>query len=144
MANPFIHVELNTTNLGRAKDFYAHLFGWQLNDMKIPGAPLPDESYTIIDPGKTTLSPAGSRSDAKAPSDGVGVGGGMLKHPEPGEPSTWLAYVLVDDVPASVKKARDLGAEVVQDCTEIPGMGWLGLIKDPTGAKLGLWKPKPM
>ena len=32
MANPFVHVELNTADLGRAKDFYGSLFDWQLDD----------------------------------------------------------------------------------------------------------------
>jgi predicted enzyme related to lactoylglutathione lyase len=30
------------------------------------------------------------------------------------------------------------------DVTEVPGMGWLSFIQDPTGAVLGLWKPKTM
>jgi len=25
----------------------------------------------------------------------------------------------------------------------VTGMGWLSFIEDPTGAVLGLWKPKP-
>jgi len=25
---------------------------------------------------------------------------------------------------------------------EVPGAGWLSIIVDPTGAELGLWKPK--
>jgi predicted enzyme related to lactoylglutathione lyase len=30
MANPFVHVELATTDIGKAKSFYAALFDWQL------------------------------------------------------------------------------------------------------------------
>ena len=33
--NPFCHVELNTTDLKKAKDFYGKLFDWKLED--IPG-----------------------------------------------------------------------------------------------------------
>ena len=33
MANPFVHVELNTTDVGKAKDFYGKLFDWKLEDM---------------------------------------------------------------------------------------------------------------
>ena len=33
-----------------------------------------------------------------------------------------------------------LGASIVEDVTEIPGMGWMSIIRDPTGAALGLWK----
>jgi predicted enzyme related to lactoylglutathione lyase len=46
---------------------------------------------------------------------------------------TWLA---------ATEKAKKLGAKIVRDVTEVPGAGWLSIITDPTGATLGLWKPK--
>lgn len=116
MANPFCHVELNTTDLGKAKDFYGKLFDWKLDDM-------PDGSYTMIGVGE-------------------GTGGGMMKHPIPGAPSFWLAYVLVDDIHASTKKAKLLGASVMREVTEIPGYGSFSVLVDPTGAHFALWKPK--
>lgn len=119
MANPFVHVELNTTDVSKAKAFYGKLFDWQLEDVSMG----PSGTYTMIKVGE-------------------GTGGGMLKHPMPGAPSVWLAYVLVDDISASVQKAKSLGATVVKDVTEIMGAGWLSIITDPTGATLGLWKPK--
>ncbi len=33
MANPFVHLELNTTDLKKAQAFYGGLFGWQFQDM---------------------------------------------------------------------------------------------------------------
>lgn len=118
MANPFVHVELNTTDLPKAKAFYSKLFDWQLEDM-----PMPNGTYTMIRVGE-------------------GTGGGMMKHPMPGAPSAWLAYVLVDDIAASTAKAKSLGATVIQDVMEVMGAGWLSIISDPTGAVLGLWKAK--
>lgn len=122
MANPFVHVELSTNDVAKAKSFYGALFDWKLEDVVIPGGP---ETYTIIGVGDT------------------GTGGGMLKHPFPGAPSVWLAYVHVDDIAAATKKARDLGATIARDVTEVPGFGWLAIIVDPTGAELGLWKAAP-
>lgn len=118
MANPFCHVELNTTDLAAAKAFYGKLFDWKLEDV-----PMPTGTYTMIRVGE-------------------GTGGGMMKHPVPGAPSTWLAYVLVDDIGAATQKAKSLGAQVMQDVMEVMGMGWLSIIVDPTGAPLGLWKAK--
>jgi predicted enzyme related to lactoylglutathione lyase len=118
MANPFIHVELNTTDVAKAKSFYGKLFDWKLQDV-----PLPDGAYTIVEVGE-------------------GTGGGLMKHPIPGAPSTWLAYVLVDDVKAATAKAKSLGAAILKDVTEVPGRGWFSLISDPTGAALGLWQNK--
>jgi predicted enzyme related to lactoylglutathione lyase len=116
MPNPFCHVELNTTDLPKAKDFYKKLFDWQLEDM-------PDGSYTMIRVGE-------------------GTGGGMMKNPIPGAPSFWLSYVLVDDIQASTKKAKSLGASVMKDVTEITGYGSFSVLADPTGAHFALWKPK--
>jgi predicted enzyme related to lactoylglutathione lyase len=119
MANPFVHVELNTTDLDKAKTFYGRLFAWTLEDVE-DGAdrPLHDDQA------------------------GQGTGGGMLKHPVPGEPSSWLAYVEVDDVAAATRKAKSLGAKVKLDVTDMHGAGWMSIIVDPTGATLGLWKAK--
>jgi predicted enzyme related to lactoylglutathione lyase len=118
MANPFVHIELNTTDVDKAKAFYGKLFDWTLEDVPMGG-----QTYTMIKPGQ-------------AP------GGGMMKHPVPGAPSAWLAYVLVDDIQAATDKAASLGAKVMQGVTEIPGMGWLSILIDPTGAALGLWQAK--
>jgi predicted enzyme related to lactoylglutathione lyase len=72
-----------------------------------------------------------------------GTGGGIMRHPVPGGPSMWLAYVNVDDVEASTKKAQSLGATVVRDKTEVPQMGWFSIITDPTGALIALWQGAP-
>jgi uncharacterized protein len=122
MANPFVHVELNTGDVARAKSFYGALFDWKLEDVVIPGGP---QTYTIIGVGET------------------GTGGGMMKHPVAGAPAVWLPYVHVEDIRAATKKARELGATVTRDVTEVPGFGWLSIIVDPTGAELGLWKAAP-
>jgi predicted enzyme related to lactoylglutathione lyase len=37
-----------------------------------------------------------------------------------------------------------LGAKIMKDVTEVPGMGWYSIIVDPTGSTLGLWKAKAM
>src|SRR5229473_5974338 len=118
MANPFVHVELNTNDVGKAKNFYGKLFDWKMEDMKMDWG-----TYTII-------------------SVGEGTGGGLMQNPIPNAPSFWLSYVLVDDIDAATKKAKSLGATVMRDVTEVPGMGWFSIITDPTGAMLGLWKAK--
>ena len=68
--------------------------------------------------------------------------GGLFDHAVPGAPSSWLPYVLVDDINAATKKAKSLGATIMKDVTEVMDAGWLSIIVDPTGACLGLWKNK--
>ncbi|MGO4885489.1 MAG: VOC family protein [Bryobacteraceae bacterium] len=118
MGNPFVHVELNTTDVEKSKDFYSQLFDWALEDM-----PMGVDDYTVIKVGK-------------------GTGGGIMKHPVPGAPSMWMAYVAVDDIAAATAKARALGATIVVENHKVQEMGWLSIFTDPTGAMLGLWQPR--
>jgi predicted enzyme related to lactoylglutathione lyase len=73
---------------------------------------------------------------------GEGTGVGIMKQLMPGAPSSWLAYVEVDDINAATKKAKSLGATIMKDVTQVMDMGWLSIIVDPTGAMLGLWKTR--
>lgn len=119
MPNPFVHVELATTHVPKAKAFYAKLFDWKLADLPMP---TPAGKYTAVQVGD-------------------GTGGGIMKQMIPGAGSAWMPYVLVADIDASVKKAKKLRAKIMKDVTEIPGMGWLAILEDPTGAMIGLWEP---
>jgi hypothetical protein len=115
MANPFVHIELHTQDVEKAKNFYGKLFDWTLEDY-------PDMNYTIVKVGE-------------------GTGGGIMKSPMPDALPQWVPYVLVTDVAASTEKAKSLGATVLADVTEIPDMGWFSMLLDPTGAAFALWKP---
>ena len=117
MANPFVHVELHTKDVGKAKAFYGKLFGWQLQDAPMGGG----MTYTLIGVGE-------------------GTGGGMMNDKD--APPHWMAYVGVDDIQATTKRAKELGATVLQDVMEVGEYGSMSVIRDPTGAVLALWKAK--
>jgi predicted enzyme related to lactoylglutathione lyase len=116
MANPFVHVELHTHDPEKAKKFYSELFDWQFEEV-------PDMNYTIIKVGE-------------------GTGGGMMKSPMPDAVPQWVPYILVDDILTAAGRARSLGARVLVDITEIPGMGRFSMFVDPTGAAFALWEPQ--
>jgi predicted enzyme related to lactoylglutathione lyase len=118
MGNPFVHIELSTPNVAKAKEFYGKLFDWKLEDIPMGQG----ETYTLIGVGE-------------------GTGGGMMAVP-PGAPPGWYAYVSVKDVKAATKKAEELGAKVMKDITEVPNMGWFSFILDPTGCAIALWEAK--
>jgi predicted enzyme related to lactoylglutathione lyase len=120
VANPFVHIELNTLEPEKAKAFYSKLFEWHLEDM--PNSSVPTGEYTLIKVGK-------------------GTGGGIMKQ-IPHGPLGWLAYVEVEDIRAATKKAKSLGGEVMKDVTEVMDLGWLSIIRDTAGAVLGLWQSK--
>jgi predicted enzyme related to lactoylglutathione lyase len=119
MGNPFVHVELVTTDVKQAKSFYGSLFDWKLEDTEMGGG----MTYTMVKVGE-------------------GTGGGMMKHPMPGAPSAWVPYVLVDNVVAATAKAKKLDAKIIRDVSEVPNMGSFSIIQDPTGGVIGLWQTK--
>jgi hypothetical protein len=117
----FVHMELNTGDPAAAKKFYSSLFGWKVEDMKMGDGSV----YTMV------AGPEG------------GIGGIQLK-PMADAPTQWIGYVSVAAVEKSVTKARGLGAHIVVDRTEIPGMGAFAIMLDPTGAAIGIWEPAAM
>jgi predicted enzyme related to lactoylglutathione lyase len=48
--------------------------------------------------------------------------------------------VLVQDLREATQKAQSLGAKLMKDVTEVPGMGAFTIVTDPAGAMLGLWQ----
>lgn len=117
MSQPFVHLELTTPDVPSAKQFYSELFGWSFNDMDMGNG----MTYSTFKPDS-------------------GPGGGLMTMP--GVPTAWLAYVGVDDIHAATQKASTLGAQVIRDCNEVPGMGWFSILIDPTGAAIALWQAK--
>ena len=115
MSNPFTYAELHTKNATAAKAFYGQLFDWRLKDEQMPGG-----TYISVDTG-----------DA--------VPGGLLEADEPAG-SRWLPYVLVGDLLASTAKAKKLGAQVVKENMEVPGMGRYSVFVGSDGCVAGLWE----
>ena len=116
MANPFVHVELNTQDPEKAKGFYTKLFSWKLEDM-----PMPTGSYTMINVGE-------------------GTGGGMVQEERSDAVPYWLAYVGVDNVRAKTAQAKSLGATVLQDVLAVGDFGLMSVIRDPAGATVAMWQ----
>lgn len=73
MANPFVHIGLQTGDVAKAKEFYSTLFNWKLEDIPMPGG---SGIYTLINVGE-------------------GTGGGMMTNPSPGVPPHWLSYTIL-------------------------------------------------
>ncbi len=108
------HVEIPARDPEQAGEFYHELFGWKITP--IPQA----NNYTVWE------SDEGSR-------------GGLTPLEADNQPGDILIYINSDDIEADLKKARSLGAQVLQERTKIPGRGWYGVFKDPTGNRIGLF-----
>ena len=118
MSNPFVHLELCTSDTAAAKKFYTELFGWSFQDMDMGGGMI----YSTFKPDS-------------------GPGGGIFTMP--GMPTFWLSYVGVDDIDAATEKAKSLGATIHKGPEEIPHVGWMTILVDPTGATIALFEPGP-
>jgi predicted enzyme related to lactoylglutathione lyase len=121
MGNPFVHIDLATTDVAAAKQFYAQVFDWKFPEM-------PGMDYVGVDPSG-------------------GTGGGMGKIQDPDGHPSWTSYVDVKDIDETLAKAVAAGATVVAPRMDVGGMGWIAMFSDPQGAVIGLWQsaapPKP-
>ncbi len=105
--------ELSTRDLNAAKDFYTRVFPWTAKSN-----PMPDGSEYV-----------------EWQIDGKSVGGGMAMNAQiPAQvPPHWLVYFAVANTDNTVKRAQELGAQVMMPAMDIP-QGRFAVLTDPQGA----------
>lgn len=113
----FSWCELITPDPAAVAPFYNEVFGWTAQT-----APMPTGSYTLF------TVPGGNEN---------GIAGAMAP-PVEGMPAHWGVYFMVNDAAATVAMARTLGAQVLMDATEMPGVGTLATLMDPHGAAFSI------
>ena len=108
--------ELMTDDVEKAKAFYEATLGWHFDAMPMDGG----ETYYV------------------AMLDGEPVAGMMDKSMLPPEvPSHWFSYINVDDVDARLEKLKAHEGRVLREPFEVPGIGRIAIVADPTGAPMG-------
>lgn len=107
---------LSTTDVERAKKFYASVVGWKVG----PG------------PGGTTEVPVFHAGDAQVAD----------VQKAQGFPPMWMTYVVVEKLEESNARATKLGGTIVVPLIDVPHVGRISLMRDPTGAHLGLFEPE--
>jgi predicted enzyme related to lactoylglutathione lyase len=115
LANPIVHLELHTSNLARACDFYTRLLGWRAETITVRSG-----SYLALELGR-------------------GIGGGVVERE--GGHALWLPYVEVADAAGAADRARLLGAEVLLEPREGPA-GWRSVVATEAGGRIAFWQPK--
>ena len=119
-----IHFEIHAADTMRARRFYEGMFGWKFTQW--PGASV--EYWTI------------STGDGAKP----GIDGGLIKRTgsDPLEQQPVNAFPCtigpIADVHDSMRAAVALGGSVAVPVMPIPGIGWLGYVKDTEGNIIGL------
>jgi predicted enzyme related to lactoylglutathione lyase len=99
--------DLISPDVAGSKAFYSELFGWQIQEIA------PGEYWSIA--------------------NGANRNGGMMPMP-PGSHPAWNLYFAVDDVDATVARARELGGDAVMGPMDVPNGGRLAVLRDPQNA----------
>jgi predicted enzyme related to lactoylglutathione lyase len=125
MAHPnglFSWVDAALPDPAAGADFYKAVFGWEAEQVS------PDESskYWFF------------KKEGK-----VAAGMGQLSEEQQaqGTPPMWTSYVYVEDIDATVAKAKDLGGTILMEPMQIFTTGRMAYLMDPTGAAFALWEP---
>ena len=114
MPNPVVHFEITGQDAEALQQYYRDLFGWSLTPMA------PEVPYGLVRPEET----------------GDGIGGGVGASMDGA--SLLTVYVQVDDIQGALDRAVELGGEVVQPPTVIPGTVTYAQFRDIEGHLVGL------
>jgi uncharacterized protein len=111
MAHPVIHAEIRSADPDSTRAFFGELFGWTYSDGAFPG-------YSFVDTGAegalpTAIGPLQDGTDAV------------------------LFFVGVQDVEATLARAKELGGTTIQPAQSVPGVTF-GVFADPQGHVIGV------
>jgi predicted enzyme related to lactoylglutathione lyase len=114
--------ELQTRDVAKAKGFYSAVFGWT-----------------------TSAFQGGMGESTLFENEGQQIAGGMDM---PGEvpkevPPHWLPYFAVADTDAAVSTATAQGGNVLAPAMDVPEVGRIAVLTDPSGAVFAVIKPVP-
>jgi predicted enzyme related to lactoylglutathione lyase len=116
----FVWYELATTDVEKAKAFYARVMGWGTAEASMPGS-----GYSLFTAKDNPVAglmqlPVGVLGRGSAPQ--------------------WIGYVAVDDVDAAALRARQLGGTVQVPPRDVLNVSRFSVIADPQRATLALIK----
>lgn len=115
--------ELMTRDVEAAKSYYGKICGWTFETM-----PMESGDYTVAYKGDTMVT--GLLDMSGIP--------GMEE-----VPPHWFSYFAVDDVDAASTETENIGGKVARAAFDVPSVGRIAIIEDPTGAMIGLMTPAP-
>lgn len=104
---------LATSDPERAKAFYAKVFGWQTHAG-------PTAEMLVLGTEKSQVADVQKAENM---------------------PPNWLTYVHVEKLAAANERVTKLGGKVLMPLIEVPQVGKISAVQDPSGAVLGLFEP---
>lgn len=113
--------ELMTRDTEKARKFYGDTLGWTYDSMPMGEG----EPYYVC----------------KVGDDMVGGIFAMAGGEFAGVPEHWMGYIAVDDIDARAEKVRQAGGEILREPWDVPSVGRIAIVKDPSGAVSGWMTP---
>lgn len=118
----FCWFECASTDANAARPFYTGLFDWTAEDRPMPGDM--EGHYTLLRVGDVDMA-------------------GLYQMSGPqfaGVPSHWATYVRVASADEAVERAQALGGQAPMPPIDVPDVGRIAFVQDPTGAMIGLFQ----
>jgi predicted enzyme related to lactoylglutathione lyase len=117
MHGTFAWNEFATDDIDAALRFYGETLGWTFERFD-----LPDGAYWVAKPGDSLVGGIGSLDTGADPAMCV---------------SAWTAFIRVDEIDRRFARALELRASPVQVPHDVPNVGRVAVLRDPTGALIG-------
>ncbi len=108
------HIEFPADDTDRAKAFYGAVAGWEFGEMD--GFP----DYYMFRTSEGYGGAIGKRNTST---------GNSLR-----------IYIEVDSIDAALAASDRTGGTTKEPKSDIPGMGWFAVVKDPEGSEVGLFQ----
>jgi predicted enzyme related to lactoylglutathione lyase len=122
MSGRVVHFEVPYDDAGRARAFYADVFGWQMT-------PMEGMSYTLVGTG-----PSGD----SGPTESGFINGGMLERG--GDFTAPNLVIDVENLEDALKAVNEHGGTTVSERQPVGDMGFTAYCKDSEGNLVGLWE----
>lgn len=118
----FSWMELNTGDVEKAKAFFGETIGWTFKNQ-----PIASGDYWLAFVGDKPIA-------------GIVA---LNSFSPSGTPPHWFSYLAVDDVDARIAAAVKAGATIMRAPFDVPNVGRIAILQDPTGAVMGWMTPIP-
>jgi predicted enzyme related to lactoylglutathione lyase len=123
-----VHFEIPVDDRGRAKEFYATVFEWDVQDSDMGGGSVYTTAGTV------------ASDERNQPKEAGAINGGLMDRTS--DTPVPVITIGVDSIDDSLKKVEAGGGSTITPRTPIPDMGAFAYFKDTEGNVMGLWETR--
>ena len=121
-----VHFEIPVDDRARAKEFYASVFEWTVEDTDMGGGSVYTTAGTV------------ASDERMQPKEPGAINGGLMDRTS--DTPVPVITIGVDSIDDSLKKVEAGGGSTITPRTPIPNMGAFAYFRDTEGNVIGLWE----